>query len=1156
MKKKQRKCAILMIAMKITFLQICLLLIFTSVIYAKGVNGQSIMDRKLTLTVNYAPLKSVIKSIENQLNIKFGFSGNTIKADQRLSFSVKNKALKEFLEEQFAPLHIGCRMVDNQLILFPIDDDKKVVITITADSTKQYPPRRITGRVLNEKGEALEGVGIKLKGTNKATATKQDGTFVLEINSKEEAVLIFTSIGYIPKEIIVGIQSQLTVSLKSIQKNLDEVVVVGYGEIKKRDVTGSISKVNMGDLQKAPVRSFDEALAGRIAGVQVSSQDGQPGSPVNIVIRGNNSLTQDNSPLYVIDGFPVENPNNNLINPADIESIEVLKDASSTAIYGARGANGVILITTKRGKEGAPIIAYNYSNGKENILKKMDMMSPYEFVKLQNEIDTIGNPLRYLSYKRTLDFYKKANGIKMQDLMFKTGVMQNHSLSIAGGTLKTKYSLSGSLFNQDGVVINTSYRRYQGRFSLDQTINNQVKVGVNTNISSVKYSGVSPAQTTFNGSLNLMYGVLGYRPVSGDTSTYLLDNLFDTSINLLNDYRYNPVIEAKNELRNNIVNNVISNFYLDYNIIPNLKFKATAGINYSIQRTDAFNGSNTIYGNSKSPVGANGVNGSINYLETFDWLNENTLTYTKKVGQHSFNALGGITFQQHTTATYGFAAIQVPNGGLGLSGLGQGTPRTVDSYNSIWTLNSLLARVNYSYMSRYLFTASLREDGSSKFSDNNKWGVFPSASVAWRFSSEPFLKLKRFINDGKIRLSYGVTGNNRVSDFASLPQESFSITAGYPFGNVINNGAYPSVLGNPNLKWETTRQTDVGIDLVALQQKLNITIDYYSKTTYNLLLLANLPYSTGYDNGFKNIGKVKNSGLEVTITTTNISTPTFTWNSSFNISFNKSKVLQLTQNQESISSFISWDGSYNGLPSYIAKLNQPISRLYGYIWDGVYQLSDFTQTPSGKYILKDAITDNGNARSQIQPGDIKYKDISGDRTINSNDLTVIGRGEPIHVGGITNNLIYKGFDLNIFFQWSYGNNIINANRLKFEGSNIINLNQFSSYKNRWTPQNTNTNLFRVGGQGPYAFSSRIVEDGTYIRLKTVSLGYNMTSKVIKRVGIRTVRVYISAQNVFTWTKYTGFDPEVSVRNSALTPGFDYSSYPRARTITGGINVTF
>ena len=497
---------------------------------------------------------------------------------------------------------------------------------------------------------------------------------------------------------------------------------------------------------------------------------------------------------------------------------------------------------------------------------------------------------------------------------------------------------------------------------------------------------------------------------------------------------------------------------------------------------------------------------------------------------------------------------------MGLSGLSQGTPLTVASNSSVWTLNSFLTRVNYSYKSRYLVTASLRNDGSSKFSAYNKWGLFPSGAVAWRFTNEPFLPKKDWLNDGKLRLSYGITGNNRVGDFAYLSQENLGNTAGYPFNNQLTNGlnpgAYPSVLGNQNLKWESTRQTDLGIDVTGFNQKVNLTIDYYCKTTFNLLLNANLPYTTGYGSVYENIGKVRNSGLEISISTTNISTPTFVWNTSFNISFNGSKVLQLTQNQESISSFVSWDNTYNGIPSYIAKINHPISQLYGYVWDGVYQYSDFTETPSGQYILKPTVTDNGNVRNQIQPGDIKYKDLSGDRTINANDLTVIGRGEPIHVGGFTNNFKYKNFDLNIFFQWSYGNDIVNANRLKFDGSNIDNLNQFVTYENRWTPQNTNTNVYRVGGQGNPAFSSRIVEDGSYIRLKTVSFGYNMPTNLIRRIHINTARLFLSAQNVFTWTKYSGYDPEVSVKNTALTPGFDYSSYPRARTITGGATISF
>jgi TonB-linked SusC/RagA family outer membrane protein len=458
-----------------------------------------------------------------------------------------------------------------------------------------------------------------------------------------------------------------------------------------------------------------------------------------------------------------------------------------------------------------------------------------------------------------------------------------------------------------------------------------------------------------------------------------------------------------------------------------------------------------------------------------------------------------------------------------------------------------------------LFTASFRSDGSSRFAPGKKWGYFPSGAVAWRFTQENFMKPLRFINDGKLRATYGLTGNNRVNDFAYLSVITLPINSSYVINNNYVRGSNVTTIGNPDLKWETTEQTDLGIDLSFLKSRINLTADVYRKKTRDLLLFANLPLSLGYDNAFKNIGSIQNEGLELTLNTVNFKSSKFSWNSNFNISFYRNKVLALAENQSTFNSTVNWDFNYSGTPAYNVQLGQPLGLMFGYIWDGVYQYSDFNRATSGSYILKENVTTNGNNQALIQPGDIKYRDINGDNVVDAQDYTVIGRGLPVHAGGFTNNFQYKNFDLSILFQWSYGNNILNVNRMVFEGNafNRVGLNQFASYENRWSPTNQESNIPRTRGipvNSPY--SSRYVEDGSYIRLKTLNVGYRLPATLLKKAKIRELRVYLATQNLLTWTNYSGFDPEVNSYSSALTPGFDYSAYPRSRTFVLGANISF
>lgn len=1112
---------------------------------AISASATTVFGQKVSLTMKNANLKEVFREIQKQTNYDFLYVSADLKGTTAVNVQLVDQPLDQVLEN----------ILKSQPIDFEIDKNTVLITrkaaTVTPRLVQESIP--ITGRVTDSLGNALEAVNIRVKGTNISAQSNEDGHYHIQV-PKTGDILEFRILGHTPQEYTIATDMKvLNVRMRLQRVDIEDVVVIGYGEVSRKDLTGAVGSVSIEDLQKAPVRSFEEALAGRIAGVQVSSQDGQPGSAIDIVIRGPSSISQSNSPLYVIDGFPVEDPENNAINPSDIESIDVLKDASATAIYGARGANGVIVITTKGGKEGKGVISYDGYYGTQEVIQRMELMGPYEFVKLVSERSASMANALYFQDGRELEDYRNEEGLDWQDHIFRTAPMQTHNLSIRGGNKATKYSLSGSIFNQDGVLINSGYDRYQGRFRIDQQVSDNLKMMLNINYSNLKSYGNSPGG---NYNSALLWQAMAYRPVSGDPNVDLLELEFDEEIeDQVNNPRFNPVLTAQNELRERINNTLMANGYGEYTF-GDFKLRVSGGMRRYFRKNNTFNNSRTRSGSPQFPGAAtNGVNGSVIQSEVFDWLNENTLTWRKRTGGHNFTVLGGFTVEGRSRSSFGASAFQIPNENLGVSGLDEGIANVITSTSSHANLASFLSRVDYNYRGKYLLTASFRADGSSKFPPGNKWGLFPSGAVSWRFSREDFMKPLTFISDAKLRASAGLTGNNRVTDFAYMPTVDLPIANGYPFNNVLHTVAIPGELGNDNLLWENTFQADIGLDLSFLEERLTFTADVYEKSTYDLLLYADLPPTLGYRRTFKNIGQVSNRGLELSLYSMNVQTKGFTWSTNFNIAFNRNTVKQLAENQETLLSAVTFHSQYNTLPLYMARLDQPIGMFYGLIWEGNYQFDDFDPTSTGSYILKSTVPTNGNTRESIRPGDIKYRDINGDGIVNLDDYTIIGNPNPKHFGGLSNNFTYKGFDLNVFFQWSYGNEIYNANRqiLEGRGSNIQ--NQYASYENRWTPENPTNENHRSSGFGPYAHSSRVIEDASFLRLKTVALGYSIPQRLIQRIGVSNARVYMSAQNLYTWTSYSGFDPEVSARASTLTPGFDFSAYPRARTVIFGLNVS-
>jgi len=1020
--------------------------------------------------------------------------------------------------------------------------------------------KTLSARVVDgQSKEALAGVIIYVQGDRKRTvSTANDGKF--SIRASDTEVLVFNYIGYTTKQIAAA-NIKGTIELLENSTDLNEVVVIGYGEVKRSDIAGSVAQVDMRDISKAPVPNIAQALAGRVSGLQVNALSGQPGQESDIIIRGGNSITQDNSPLYVVDGFPIEGFSLSSINPEEIENISVLKDASATAIYGSRAANGVIIIETKRGKDGLPVISYNLNYNLQKANKFLDMMNPYEFVKYQLELDPIDAPIIYLDRpKRTLDDYKSIKGLDWQDMLFRTAAMQNHNLALRGGNKSTRYAFSGNLVNQDGVIINSGFNRYQGRARVDQQINKNLDVNLNLSYSKDKnYGQLTSQQASGNNSYAsyVMYRTWGYRPVStsGDLTEMLFDDDEEGSETLL---VINPIFSTKNEFREQSRTFFTGNLGIDYKLPWDLKLNIRGGYNSRLTRDEYFNNSNT-YRGFPSANNADGVNGGFSESILADWMNENTLTYNKKFNsKHRLDALIGVTVQGQSQDRYAFSAIKIPNQELGMRALSSGYPKDPISTASANRLFSYLARVNYNYQGKYSLTASFRTDGSSKFAPQNRWGYFPSVAAAWRLGQEKIFKNLRFISDSKLRASYGATGNNRISDFAT----SHIVTMGDYYG-IGSGGSIPDFalimnnFGNKELKWETTYQLDIGYELSLFKNRLNFVVDYYNKDTKDLLLNANVPQSIGFQRIFRNIGSIRNRGFELEVNTVNINQKNFKWSSSFNISFNQNTVLALTDDEKTMFSNPAFTSTWNSSNLYITQVGKPVSSFYGLLWDGVYQLTDFDELPNGNRVLKKELVSLYEDRGLTQPGDIKYKDMNGDLVIDDRDKVIMGRTLPKHYGGFNNNFQYKNLSLNVFFQWNYGNDIMNANRLMFDGNATgrVGLNQQASYADRWTIDNPSNTYFRTRGYGPSGyFSTNHLEDGSFLRLKTVDLAYRLPKKWLP--GISSLDLNVAAQNLYTWSNYSGLDPEVSTKNSILTPGFDYSAYAQNLTISFGVKVVF
>jgi TonB-linked SusC/RagA family outer membrane protein len=987
--------------------------------------------------------------------------------------------------------------------------------------------RTITGTVTaKEDGSALPGVSIQVKGTKVGTQTGADGKFSIKV-AQGQSALTFSFIGFVPKTVTLGNGSTINVSLESDSKVLSEVVVVGYGTQTKREITGSQSTVKAADIANAPILSPEQALQGRAPGVQVTQSSGTPGGGISVRVRGPSSIGASNQPLYIVDGVPINTGSytqlaaggqltNSLgdINPSDIESLEVLKDAAATAIYGSRASGGVVLITTKRGANQPTRLSFNSYYGVQDVYKTLPVVTGQEYITLLNEAiaTRYGAGLGYTALTGLSQNPADYANTNWQDYIYRTAAVKNYDLSIRGGTDKTKFSVSGSYFDQDGIVIATGYKRYSGRVNIDNKISDKFNVGISSSFT----NSISNRVNNDNNIYGVVSGsiLLGpHVPVYNANGTYGGDPLSSVD---------NPVASALETTFSAVNNRLFANAFGEYKITDNLKFKSSFGVDYVQSRDRRFYPTTVNAGRGARGSGAEAYNQEMNIV------NENILSFNKTfAGKHALNAVAGVTYQTSQYENIFASATGFP--GNTIRRISAGAVKTdASSGGTSYGLVSYLARANYSFADKYIIQGSVRVDGSSRFGANNRYATFPAASVAWRASEENFLKNSKIISDLKFRASYGLTGNQEIGNFGSLGL--------YGVGNYIQTGSLvPSQLENADLTWETAKSYNLGFDLGFFDNRLSFTVDGYRRNTEELLLGQPLVGSSGFTSIQKNIGAVKNEGLELGLNAVIVNNKNFKWDASFNYTRNRNEVSTIYNGVPFASGFASW-----------VEQGQPLGAFRGYIVDRLFQsAADVSASPFQS--------------TATRAGDIKFKDLNGDNTINSLDQQIMGQGLPTFFGGLTNNIKYKNFDVSFFFQFSGGNQIYNNTRAFSEGMNGL-FGQTTAVLNRWTPTNTNTNVPRaIYGDTPNnrRVSDRWLEDGDFIRLKNANIGYTFSSAFVKRLKLNSLRIYAAGQNIWTKTKYQGLDPEVSTFSDTNTaPGTDFLTFPQARTYTFGINVGF
>jgi TonB-linked SusC/RagA family outer membrane protein len=1116
-----------------SIMKIVTILLFAGIIHVSATTYAQ--NQRISVKVENGTFYDLVSQIETQSEFMFFYNSDDIDNDMHINIKAKNRLITDILNE----------IAKNNDFMYKVSG-KHIIITKAAPAP-QPSRKQVSGTVVDETGEPVAGAGIVEKGTTNGTSTDMDGRFVLSV--LENAVLQVSYIGYISQEVPVGNQSSFTVTLSEDFRKLDEVVIVGYGTMRKIDLTGSSSSVKDGELGKRTATSFGQILAGHASGVNIATNSGRPGGRTTIRIRGNSSISVTNDPLYVVDGviLNVSSLSNgtspiDYLNPNDIESIEILKDASSTAIYGARGANGVVLITTKRG-DGAvngATVSYESSFSASVLPAKLELLNAAEFLRIEETgyanaqkydpegwargaysdprlkrtdprlFDDAGNPLYDTDW---------------QDEAIRDAFSQSHRISASNTQGGNSYGLSFGYRDEDGIIHGSWLKRYSGRIFVDTKVSNWLKVG-----GSVSYNYQKERQTDEMGNGGITMGrqiveALPILPVRYDDGTYSGNRDYpgmeggDSPVRVADQRNY--MLETQN---------MIGNVYTNITFMEGLELRSLFGTNIINQRTNLYS--------SRELVWISAPNGSayINDGRNISWQFENYLTYNRVFAEkHSLNAMLGLSWQH-----VGLASVLASAGGFDddfyqYNNLGIATDRSVGSSASAYGLNSYFARLNYGYMSKYLLTLTARADGSSKFGASNRYAFFPSVGVAWRMKEEEFLQPVDFLSNLKLRASYGITGNSETGPYASQGQMgSYTVV----FGTTKVPALGVASLANPVLQWEKTAQSNVGIDAGLLKNRVNIEMDVYYKKTTNMLLGSPLPESGGYSVFTKNVGSVSNRGFEISIKTLNLSVRNFTWETTFNLSFNKNEVLALGDEDDDIFPGPDILSASNN----IIRVGEPVGSFYGYRRLGTW----------GSHEADEA------AKYGKLPGDIKLWDKNGDYQNNDMDRVIIGKGIPDGYGSLYNTFRYGNLDLSVDIQYMFGNDVLDISKHSAE-DRTGSANSYRTVLNAWTPENQHTMIAQIrpaGARYTSNIDSHFVEDGSFVRGRNLLLGYTFPSRLTGRLGVKHLRLYGSVQNFFLISAYTGYDPEVSDASQTFAQGITVFGYPKPRTFTFGLNITF
>lgn len=1118
----------------------CLSLLFAETGKAQN---ESLKDIRLTVNWENARLQSIFHDLNTKTGFKFNFHDTEINVNKKVTMNLKENSMDEVLRELSKEADLKFRRVNGNIHVAKKDLSEQSLIEHLS-----YGDIDISGKVTDENGEGLPGASVLVKGTSTGTTTGLDGTY--KISVEEQSVLTISFVGYKTQEIAVtGGQTVIDLQMTPDAEQLEEVVVVGYGTQQRKEITGAVSSVSGDEISRTNSASLDQALQGKAAGVFVTSNSGQPGGGVSVRVRGFGGIN-NSEPLYVIDGVPMQgnalnDSSNGLasINYNDIESIEVLKDAASGAIYGARGANGVVLITTKSGKEGRAKINYSTYFGTQSVIQTVDVLNATQYAQRYNATQLAADPSATVKFTDPISL---GTGTNWVDELLVDAPMQEHQLSMSGGTSKTDYYMSLNYFDQKGIIRTSDFKRYSFRLNTNNQLNSRLKVGNTLLISRTSSTGVPLSRGDEGG---VFSNALIYSPTIPVRN---VDGSFAGPPDGDFPPRPNPVGVLENREGSSNTMRALASLYGEVKIFDGLKFRTNLSVDYSTGRDFNF-----------SPVVTYGTlaitNSTVSQSsgEGRTWIWENILSYEKDFKDHSISVLAGYSAQEGDFENLSAQASYTDNEIKVVSNNGINVP-ILNGYTVRSSLISQFGRVNYNYKDRYLLTANIRRDGSSKFGGNNRYGLFPSFSLGWRITEEGFFPKNDVVSDVKLRGGYGEVGFNAIRDFVFLTQVQGG--QNYPFGGVngtVSNGSSLAGIANPDVQWETVVQSNIGLDIGFFEGKLNLSVDYFKKERTDMLLEVPVSSLSGFTNSsfapelatvFRNVGSLENTGLELFLSYKK-KTGDFTYDVSANLTTYNNNVNDIGPSDEIFGL------GYRSIPTTRTAVGQPVGTFYGYVVEGIFQNQDEVNTAN----LLDGETDTFYQLAGTAPGDFKYKDINGDNVITDEDRTDIGSPIPDLTYGLNAAFGYKNFDLSISFQGVYGNEIFNVNRSLQEASGKSASNKTVATLNSWNGEGTSNTIPRAIATDPNQnsrLSSAYIEDGSYLRLKNLQIGYNMPQDLING-AISSLRVYVGARNLLTFTDYSGFDPEIgNAGGSNLSAGVDNDVFPQARTFLVGLNVSF